>query len=239
VVVLGNQAMKLYLHYQHKFPGTHPPAVVTMASFFEQQRALFDNTTGISYEVPGITTFVNLRSFVAQPIQRVGVVHRSAFTGYVERQRELARVEKVELVSVPIRNRPAPVELRRALRSLLEQDAVDALWVLNDNVLLTPELIAHAWLPVLHEEPIAVVVGVSTLVDARLHFGSFGLLPDHVALGVQTADLVYRLADADWDAEDFPVELPVSVESVVDLEWTRKHLHFREDALDRIDRIVE
>jgi hypothetical protein len=64
-------------------------------------------------------------------------------------------------------------------------------------------------------------------------------LPDHSALGVQAATLVFRLEEEGWNASRVPLELPLSVQSVVDLSWTREHLHFREDALDRIDRIVE
>lgn len=61
----------------------------------------------------------------------------------------------------------------------------------------------------------------------------------HAALGVQAADLVFRLADEGWNAEATPVQQPVSVQSVVDLPWTRRHFQFREEAIDRIDRIVE
>jgi hypothetical protein len=116
---------------------------------------------------------------------------------------------------------------------------VDAIWVLNDNALLEPELIAKGWLKMLHKTPVVVVVGVGSLVDTRLHFGSFAVLPDHAALGVQTANLIFRLAERGWSAEDEPVELPFSVQTVVDLPWTREHFQFREEAIERIDRIVQ
>jgi hypothetical protein len=239
VVLMGNQPMNLYLKYQAEQRGSFPPAVVVMASFFEEQRPLFKNTTGISYEIPGITTFVNLRSFIHQPIRRVGVIHRPLFANYVRTQRELARVEEVQLVALEISSDPGPYEIRGALDELIRRDRVDAIWVLNDNRLLKPELIAKGWLKILHKHPIAVVVGVGNLVDTRLHFGSFAMLPDHAALGVQTADLIFRLADEGWRADSMAVELPVSVESVVDLPWTRQHFQFREEALERIDRVVQ
>jgi hypothetical protein len=239
VVLIGNQAMNLYAQYQKQEPGPFPPAVVLMASFFEEQRARLTNSTGIAYEIPGITTFVQLRSFVYRPVQRVGVIHRSLFAGYVRKQRGLAAVEKVELVSFEVSDEPGPYQIRRALDHLMRREKVDAIWVLNDNVLLKPELIANGWLRMLHQNPIPVVVGVSSLVDVRLHFGSFAMLPDHAALGLQAANLVFKLSDEGWNASATSIELPLSVQSVVDLPWARQRLQFREEALDRIDRIVQ
>jgi len=239
VVLIGNQAMNLYAQYQKQERGPYPPAVVLMASFFEQQRSRLQNTTGIAYEIPGITTFVKLRSFVYRPVQRVGVIHRPLFAGYVKEQRGLAAVEKVELVGYEVGDDPGPYQIRRALDHLSRREKVDAIWVLNDNVLLQPELIAKGWLKMLHQNPIPVVVGVGSLVDARLHFGSFAMLPDHSALGLQAANLVFKLSQEGWKAGATPVELPLSVQSVIDLPWARQRLQFREDALDRIDRIVQ
>jgi hypothetical protein len=239
LLLLGNSASNLYLKYQRRRPGPFLPAVVLMTSYFEQQYQLFQNVTGVSYEVPGITTFVNLRTFVYRPIQRVGVLHRELFRTYVEEQARLASLEQVQLVPIEMSHNPGPHEIRKALDRLIREERVDALWVLNDNVLLKPELIAKGWLKILHKNPIAVVVGVGSLVDTRLHFGSFAMLPDHGALGVQASNLVFRLRDEGWNARAVPPELPLSIQSVVDLDWTRAHLQFREDAIDRIDRIVE
>lgn len=239
LMLLGNSASNLYLKYQQAFPGPYLPAVVLMTSFLEQQYPLFQNVTGVSYEVPGITTFVNLRTFVYRPIQRVGVLHRQLFQTYVEQQARLASQEQIQLVPLEVSRSPGPHEIRKGLDRLINDEQVDALWVLNDNMLLKPELIAKGWLKILHKNPIAVVVGVGSLVDARLHFGSFAMLPDHAALGVQASNLVFRLRDEGWDARALPPELPLSIQSVVDLGWTRAHLQFREDAIERIDRIVE
>jgi hypothetical protein len=239
VVLMGNLPMNLYLKFQARHAGhAIPPAVVVMASFFDEQRPLFRNATGIAYEIPGISTFVSLRSFVYARIQRVGVVHRPLFANYVANQARLARVEQVELVPVEVGADPGPYEIRAALDRLLNKEKVDAIWVLNDNTLLEPELVAKGWLYMLHKTPKLVVVGVGSLVDTRLHFGCFAMLPDHAGLGVQTANLIFKLSEEGWDASAQPTELPVSVQTVVDLPWTSEHFQVREDALERIDRIV-
>jgi putative ABC transport system substrate-binding protein len=239
VVLIGNQSMNLYVKYQKQHAGPYPPAVVLMASFLEEQKSLLKNTTGITYEIPGITTFVKLRSFMYRPVQRVGVIYRPLFANYLKKQRALAAVEQVELVEAQVSDEPGPYQIRRALDRLTRRENVDAIWVLNDNVLLKPELIAKGWLRILHKNPLPVVVGVGSLVDVRLHFGSFAMLPDHQALGMQAANMVFNLSDEDWEASAVPIELPLSVQSVVDLPWVRQHLQFREESLERIDRIVQ
>lgn len=238
LVLMGNAPINLYLEYQRGRSGPFPPAVVVMATFFEAQRGLFRNTTGISYEVPGITTFVGLRSCTYAPVRRVGVLHRPLFSTYVRQQSELARAEEVQLLGRELSADPGPYEIRRALDGLLRRDRVDAIWVLNDNVLLDPELIAKGWLYVLHKNPVPVVVGVASLLDSRLEFGSFAMLPDHAGLGLQAANLVFELSENQWNASAMPVELPLSVQSIVNLPWMRQHFRFREDALERIDRVV-
>lgn len=239
VVLLGNVALNRYRRYQEQSPGPHPPALIAMASFLQEQSRLLSNITGIAYEVPGVTSFVNLRLLVDTRVHRAGVLYRGSFEHYVEDQRRLAKSEELELVAVEVRDRPSPEEIRRGLRTLLNYESVDAIWVLNDNILLTPELIAASWLPVLHAHPTPVVVGVRSLVDARLHFGSFGLLPDHAALGVQAANLVYRLEEEGWRTTGLPIEQPLSVRRVIDLPWSRKHLSIRDGALDFVDQVVE
>lgn len=239
LVLMSNQAVNAYRRYQAQSPGPFKPAVIVMSSFLEEQESELKDATGITYEIPGITTFVQLRSFIRRPIHRIGVLHRPLFTGYVLKQQQLAAMEKVTIVPVQVEPHASADEIRRALHKLIQRQNVDGIWVLNDNTLLSPQLISDGWLPVLHQRPVAVVVGVSTLVDARIHFGSFAMLPDHKGLGVQAANLILNLADEGWNASSTPIELPLSVETVVDLPWAREHLDFSEEALDRIDRIVQ
>ena len=49
-----------------------------MTSLLEEASARLKNITGIAYEVPGVTAFVNLRMVVSTPINRIGVVFRPA-----------------------------------------------------------------------------------------------------------------------------------------------------------------
>jgi hypothetical protein len=66
------------------------------------------------------------------------------------------------------------------------------------------------------------------------------VLPDHTALGVQTANRVFDLADADFRlTDDDEVDLPLSTTTTVDLAQVRERFALRHDALEQVDHIVE
>ena len=97
----------------------------------------------------------------------------------------------IRVVDVEVDGEPNVSELKRAIR-LLKRDS-DALWLLNDDRLLTPQLIADAWLPGLNEKPWRpTIVGAASLVSSANSLGTFAVLPDHTALGAQAASLVFE-----------------------------------------------
>jgi hypothetical protein len=134
---------------------------------------------------------------------------------------------------------PNSSEIKRALRRLKQQ--VDAIWVLNDDRLLSPRLIADGWLPGLNERPWrSTIVGAASLVSPGSSFGTFAVLPDHTALGAQAASLMFDIADNDWtvpSADD--TQLPLSTTTTVDLPQVLERFTLREGALTQVDRILE
>jgi len=119
VVLMNNATINLYYQVQTSNPTAQtPPAVLLMASFVEQAQARLRRATGIAYEVPGVTAFVHLRSVIATPVNRVGVIYRPPFRAFIQRQTSLAAKEHVELISVSVPNDVTAAGLREALHSL-------------------------------------------------------------------------------------------------------------------------
>jgi hypothetical protein len=239
VVLMNNPTVRAYEQWQHAVRRTaFPPAVVLMASFLNDLDSRLRNASGIAYEVPAITTLVNMRSFLDRPARRVGVVYRRPFHAFIETQRKLAAIENIELVPVAVGARASAKELNRALRQL-RSARVDAFWVTNDNGLFaTPEHVVAAWLPNLKAARLPVAVGVRALVNAKVPFGTFAVVPDHEAMGVQAANMILDLAGNGWRA-DGKVALPVSVKTVLDVTRARRHYRLREDQLSRLDFVVQ
>ena len=143
------------------------------------------------------------------------------------------------MIEQEISHSPNPSELKYALRKLKQH--VDALWILNDDHLLSPRLIADGWIPGLNERPWSpAIVGAASLVSPQQSFGTFAVLPDHTALGAQAAGLVFDIADNSWMVpEDAVVQLPLSTTTTVDLGQVKERFSLREGALNQVDRVLE
>ena len=241
LVLMNNATMNLYRQYQGANPtAPMPPTVLLMASFVEEVQARLRRATGIAYEVPGVTAFVNLRAVIRAPVGRVGVVYRPAFRKFVARETSLAAKEHVELVSIPVPNDVTAAELREALHDLGQRSKVDAIWMLNDNALVrSPDFVDDAWRAELTDAKVPLIVGVPNLVEPGSPLATLAVVPDHEALGLQAANLLFELSENDWQVERFPVELPLSVRTVVDLKLVRANFGLRPEALKHIDHALE
>jgi ABC-type uncharacterized transport system substrate-binding protein len=219
VVLVGNTSVNLYSKYQATNKGQEfPPGIAVAALFLDQFIAKLTNVTGIAYEIPLVTSMLNVRSVVKNNIKRVGVVHREWMTDFIQTNREFTQAEGIELISIALENKDKnrPKNLRKQLATLLKND-IDALWVINDNNLLNAKTLSKAWLPEIRKAKIPVVVGIESLLTSKINLGSFGIIPDYYGLGVQTASLLIDIMDNDWQIEEISIEQPLSVKKSINL----------------------
>ena len=94
VVLVNNPTVRLFAQVQAAAGGKTPPAVIVMTSYVQEVAAALKNVTGIAYEVPAVTSFVNVRNLVPAKVEKVGVLRRAAFAKYLGRQREIAAQEQ-------------------------------------------------------------------------------------------------------------------------------------------------
>ncbi len=240
IVLMNNPTVTAYREFQRVSAlRRFPPAVVVMTSFLDGQTTRINACTGISYEVPLITAMTSLRKIVSLPTERVGVLVRPGLTAFVDRQVALAKREQITVVPEGVGANPNSSELKRAIRRL--KKSAQVIWVLNDDRLLTPQLITEGWLPGLNERPwVPTVVGVASLVSPSQSFGTFAVLPDHTALGAQAASILFDIADNGWTIDSSAeVQLPLSTTTTVNLNQARERFALRQKALLQIDRILE
>ncbi len=220
VVLVDNPTVNTYAVWA-KEQLRPPPGLIVMSSFAEDLKRHVPNSTGIAFEPPAVRVLADARYILGVPIHRVGVVYREGFEGYFSREMERAEREKIQLVGARVGRSPSPREVYRALARLRDAD-VHALWVPNDNALLTAPLIERAWSPVLERQRIPVIVGVPSLVSGDFHFGTFAAVPDVEAIGVQAADFVYSISENDWKAHSLAIQPPLSVRTYVDVSRARQ-----------------
>lgn len=219
VVLVNNSTVLLYRNWARTAPAP-PVALILMASFAEELQRTVPNSVAISYEVPAVTAMVGLRT-LGLDVRRVGVVYRQGFASHIARQEHLMQVEELTFVRQELSNKPHAQDLRAALVNL-HRAGVDAIWLPNDNGLLSPKLLTNVWLPYVNRLDAPVVVAVRSLVNEHAEFGTFAAIPDTQALAVQAADLLYELGEDDWKLRASDVRLPISVKRLVDVRLARR-----------------
>lgn len=178
--------------------------------------------------------------YLKKPVNKIGVVHREMMADLIKTNARFCEAEGIELIaiSLPDRDKNFPKTVRKSLRTLKKM-GIDALWVLNDNALLKGPIIKHAWTPELRKSNFPVIVGVESLISSKLNFGTFAIVPDLYALGVQGASVLAEIMDDDWILEGREVEQPLSVKKILNLDLSNKRkIGINMGALRSIDSVI-
>ena len=238
LVLMDNQAIKLYKQYVSASSSPALPAIALMALQLDKVSEGMD-VLGISYEIPVVTSVVNLRALSDRPLRRVGVVYRKGWETYIGMNKQYCITENVDLVSIPVSESiDSPRELRKALDVLLQDRTIDALWILNDNRLVNKEMILDAWFPSLARSELPVIVGVESLVRTNLGMGSFAVLPDPSGLGEQAAEMLFELQEHQWKALR-RIDQPLSVLKIINTTIAKKKGYLVESGLGTVDAEVK
>jgi hypothetical protein len=239
IVLLGNISLRLYQSYQQANQEQQfPPALALSALFVDGFLPNLKNATGIRYEIPAVTSLVQLRSLIDKPIRKVGLLYRSWMRDYYELNRKFAAEEGFELVGIELPNLVNFKQLNYHLRHLVRRD-IDVLWVVNDNALLSERFMQNAWLPALRHFDRPVIVGIDTLTRTELNFGTYSVTPDHYDLGLQGAGLLVDIMDDDRRIGKGSLEEPLSTKKLLNLELSeRKRIPVRAEHLTELDQII-
>ena len=220
LVIMNNQSVRLYREYQRKHPDrSFPPAIVIMAVYAQQEISSLKNATGIEYEITADQSLSQLRELSGVPLRSVGVVYRSAMENYFNAQEKLCQQEDLILMGYRIDSPPSqPKKLERDIKNGLDyliRQKIDALWILNDSILLGRDLLRSAWFPRLKNFRRPVIVGVERFV-LGINLGHFAVYPDHFSLGRQAAELVIQIRDNSWQLEGPKVHAPRHTMQILD-----------------------
>jgi hypothetical protein len=243
IVLLDNVAIRCYREYAIELPDSVPiqPSIILMGIMVEKAIAGIRNAEAIAYEIPIVTSAVNLRTISGLPITKIGVVNRKLMDELVMKNKESCSREGISIVtrSLPDKKRTMSVELRKALDDLFEKEKVDALWIPNDNKLLTPYLVTSVWIPKIKQYRKPVIVGIESLADPKLDFATLAVLPDHESLGAQVASLIMHARKNDWIVESGKVEPSISVYKILNHRQAARLFNVQENNIAGIDKVLK
>ncbi len=243
IVLMDNASITLYRKIQSTLPADSLiiPSVSIMGIMIEDAITGLRNACGIAYEIPVVTSVVNLRSILDSPVKTIGIIHRTYLDGFLRRNARFCSKEKIKLISVPVSNNKQTLkkQLRKAFKSIIKQN-VDALWVPNDNILLHSDYLRYIWIPKAKQLGVPVIVGIETLVNPDLDFGTLAVTPDHTSLGKQTADKIYEIMDNNWQCTgNRQVDPALAIYKILNMHRAIGAFRMPEEKLGSIDKKLE
>ncbi len=240
VILIGNKAVNLYIQFQLKNSEMKfPPAIAVAALFIDQFAKKLKNATAIRYEIPAVTSAVTMRTVLDRPVKKLGVIYREWMDDIFKENRRYCQSEGIELIGIKLPNKSGNMEIRikRALNRLNKK--VDALWIINDNSLLTSKSIAEAWLPLRKQSKIPAIVGIK-LFMTRFPLGSFAIVPDDYALGAQTAGMIFEIMENDWLLEGIGIQHPLSTRKYINTKTLdKKEISYQSVKLLQFDDVIK
>lgn len=241
IVLIGNLPIRIYTVYQNQNPkAEYPPSVALSALYVDRLIVAIKNIVGIRHEIPAVTSLVKMRELTGRPMEKVGVLYRSWMRDYIKLNAEFCQLEGIELVGVEIPNTLSIQKIKYHLKHLLNKD-IDALWVINDNAMLSSRLMQNVWVPSVKQFSKPVIVGVEGLTATALNFGTFSVVPDQYALGIQGAGLIGNILDDKiWQLDQKKIYEPLSVKKLLNLRLMKKHnIDVQESMLETLDGLIE
>lgn len=240
VVLVGNKAVNLYASFQENNKDMDfPPAIAMAALFIDKFVSKLKNAKAIRYEIPAVTSLVAMRNILGTPVKKVGVIYREWMDDLIEENARYCKAEGIELVPIKLANKESNVE--SAIKKALDKfdDSVDAIWILNDNELLTASALGNAWIPLRGKSKVPGIVGIKMFMT-KFQLGSFAIVPDDYGLGVQAAGIIFELKDNDWQFENDDVVQPVSVKKFINVSTLEsKGVKYQQAMLNQVDEVVK
>ena len=242
VVLMDNKSIALYKKYQTAYaaPGHEIPSVSIMGVFMNLAIKGIDNATGISYEVPVVTSIVSLRAALGKKLSEVGIIHRDILRDFVTANKAYCSKEGVDIISYEIpSDENIAKNVKKCLKKLEKEHRVDAIWIPNDNSLLTPSILQDVWFPFSRKFRKPIIVGVDVLVNPKFNFGTFAVIPDHKSLGMQAAEKVFEIMENNWQVDSSAIDPPTSVYKIINFQQISDWYGIREDQVNNVDKILK
>ena len=243
IVLMDNNSISYYKKFCKLSPDSAQsiPSISIMGILVGNAISGIENAEAISYEIPIVTSVINLRLLIGTPIRKVGIVHRELMKNLIEQNREACARENINIICRVIPNKAGSLSLplKKAINELLTDEHVDALWIPNDNILISPAFLTEVWIPQVNKFKKPVIVGIEVLASPSLDFGMLAVIPDHNALGVQAASLIINAKENNWKVHTGNVDPSLSVYKILNLRKAQELYNIKKENCKNIDKILE
>ena len=243
-VLCGNRSILYYKQYLKSNPLDSSPTIQLMALKIEEKGIpLTYNTSGISYEIPIVTSLTKLRNVTSDNMNNIGIIYRAQDEHIIKANLKYCTKENFNFKVIRLENQESPnyykKNRKKALYILIKDKDTKTIWIPNDNKLLSAELIKEVWKPITESNETVVITGISTLVTPKFNFATYATTPSSSSLGFQASELIFELKDNNWKFTKPRIEPPLSIYDVLDYYNAKRRIEINNDNLTNIGTILK
>jgi len=226
MVLLDNQSVTYANSYNKLASNGSINGVATMALNLHKVLKGNEDICGVAFEVPALTLVTEFKQLTGIQIRTVLTLYRkSEYQQLVEDAGRHLRMIGMNLLAVNVEEKGADsstVEkfLTKNLESLVSK--ADVVWVIADNVLLSPKWFAEIWLPIARKVTTPFICGIETLAHPKFDFCAFGASPNFGSIASLVADSIYSIIEGETDPKDLGVAYTAEMDISVNMEKFRK-----------------
>lgn len=156
------------------------PIFSVMKSYSPSQRYKIKNSYTLNYETPFIVYINKLKKDLKVSINRVGVIHSNRFSSFkVDEFINSSKEKSIQVLSKMIittdKNRNIDNDIDAAFTTLCNENKVNAILLLDDNSLLTKDLIEKCWNPLSSAYNVPIIVPSKTYLSEPSNFGTIAI----------------------------------------------------------------
>jgi len=244
IILYGNRSINYYKKYLKLNPNDSTPIIQLMAlKIRENGIPLTYNTTGISYEIPFVTTLTKFRTISKTSINNIGIIYRKHDKKYITENIKYCINENFKIKAIMLKENESSFyykkNIKKALNILINYKNVKTIIIPNDNKLLTTELIKTVWKPITNRSKCIVITGVNTLVSPEINFATYATIPNSNSLGFQTSELIYELKENNWKFRSKRIEPPLAISDILDYNNAKNRIKLNHNEISNIETILK
>lgn len=188
-----------------------------------------DNIGGISLDIP-IEQQLNVYRSMVKDLNAIGVIFDPQRSGhFIEEARKAAELQDLVLLTREVTSRK---QVPAALRELLREEQIDALWMIPDETVVTPESFKFLLISSIENDlPFLAASDIFVKVGALA-----SLTPDYTDLGRQSCELANALTTGEVSLAGLDAVAPAKVNLAINLKTANQiGLSIPEEVIESAD----
>jgi putative tryptophan/tyrosine transport system substrate-binding protein len=188
-----------------------------------------DNIGGISLDIP-IEQQLDVYRSMVKDLNAIGVIFDPQRSGhFIEEARKAAELKGLTLLTREVTSRK---QVPAALRALLREEQIDALWMIPDDTVVTPESFKFLLITSIeHDLPFLAASDIFVKVGALA-----SLTPDYMDLGRQSCELANALTNGEMSLAGMNAVAPAKVNLAINLKTAKQiGLSIPEEVIESAD----